>query len=154
LSTYVLVARLATIEDLLDRFVECVPRRAAGRGQLRELLESRGESGFVPATSQLERWLRLMLGDAASGEFVFEASPPWWPDGEGRVDAYCAPRRLIVEADGRRWHTREADFVQDRRRDNLAAAHGHAVLRFTFIDLRDHREECRSMVEETIAARP
>jgi very-short-patch-repair endonuclease len=147
---HVLVARLATIEDLQNRFVDCVPRRAPGRGRLRELLESRGESGFVPATTQLERRLRLML---PSGEFVFEASPPWWPNGEGRVDAFCAPCRLIVEADGRRWHTREADFVRDRRRDNLAVAHGHAVLRFTYVDLRDHRDECRSVVQDTIAAR-
>ena len=149
---HVLVTKRVTIDELQDRFVECVPRRAAGRGQLRGLLESRGESGFVPATSQLERWLRRMLGNAGD-EFVFEPSPPWWPNGEGRVDAYCAPCRLIVEADGRRWHTREADFVRDRRRDNVAVAHGHAVLRFTHFDLRNNRDTCLAHVDETIATR-
>lgn len=148
-----LVGRLTTIDELHDRFVARVPLRARGRGGLRELLAARDTGGYAPPTSQLERQLRKMLLRDHADRFGFEQSPWWWPNGEGRVDAYCAESRLIVEADGRRWHTREADFVRDRQRDNLAVSHGHVVLRFTYLDLRHHSDECRTIVGRTISTR-
>ncbi len=49
-----------------------------------------------------------------------------------RVDAVIPEWRLILEADGRAFHTKRADFERDRQRDNLAAAHGYRVMRFTY----------------------
>lgn len=48
-----------------------------------------------------------------------------------RVDAVIPDWNLILEADGRAFHTKRADFERDRQRDNLAAAHGYRVMRFT-----------------------
>ena len=42
---------------------------------------------------------------------------------------------LIVEADGRRWHTRTADFARDRRRDRQAATRGWLTVRISWEEL-------------------
>jgi very-short-patch-repair endonuclease len=47
------------------------------------------------------------------------------------VDALIPAWRLIVEADGRRWHSRVNDRERDHDRDNVAAARGFRVMRFT-----------------------
>lgn len=60
---------------------------------------------------------------------------------------------MVIEADGRRWHTRERDFVKDRRRDNLAVENGYVVLRFTFDDLSRSVDQARSTVLRTALAR-
>lgn len=49
------------------------------------------------------------------------STPPW--------------ARLILEADGRRWHTRLEDFDRDRQRDIEASLLGWTVLRFVWADL-------------------
>ena len=49
-----------------------------------------------------------------------------------RVDAVIEEWRLILEADGRTFHTKHSDFERDRERDNLAVAHGYRVMRFTY----------------------
>ena len=51
-------------------------------------------------------------------------------DIDGCVDFGWPEARLIVEADGRRWHTRIADLRRDRERDNQAARAGWQTLRF------------------------
>jgi very-short-patch-repair endonuclease len=84
---------------------------------------------------------------------VYEYELPWWPHGEGRVDAYAPSHSLIVEADGRAWHVRERDFIKDRRRDNAATAHGHATLRFTWVDLVEYPTENEELLRMTIASR-
>jgi len=61
---------------------------------------------------------------------------------EPTVDSYIPDWRMIVEADGRRWHTRKADFERDRLRDNAAAAAGMVVIRFTYQMLKNHPEQC------------
>lgn len=141
-----------SLEELQDRFVPWARSRRRGVGQLRTLLAARG-GGFTPPTSELERRLRLFLSAPGLPEFAYEQELPWWRPGEGRVDAYLPTAKLIVEADGRAWHTRERDFVRDRHRDNLATANGHATLRFTFVDLEHYVDECLALVRETLAIR-
>lgn len=53
----------------------------------------------------------------------------------GRVD-FCWPeQRLVVEADGRRWHDPEDARDRDRRRTNAYARLGWTVLRFTWAEV-------------------
>jgi very-short-patch-repair endonuclease len=65
------------------------------------------------------------------------------------VDAYVPSWRLIIEADGRRWHSRKADFERDRLRDNLATSHGVAVLRFSYQMLTRNPQHCLTTILET-----
>ena len=59
--------------------------------------------------------------------------------------------RLIIEADGRRWHARFADFDRDKWRDNQATAHGYRVLHFTWVHLRDLTTDSLEVVNQTLA---
>lgn len=107
-----LVRRLVRLGELHDRFASWAPRRQPGVGDLREILRLRDDGG-APPTSQLERCLRRLLDDPTLPAFVYEHELPWRDSGQGRVDAYAPECSLIVEADGRAWHTREREFVSD-----------------------------------------
>ena len=56
----------------------------------------------------------------------------WRDDLPGRVDFVYRRARVVVEVDGRRWHSRDQDFELDRVRDNEAQLRGWRVLRFTW----------------------
>lgn len=146
-------SRSVDLAELTEAFVVHAAGRRPGTRALRELLSARSHDAPEPPTTELERLLRRMLDVPALPTFAFEVEMPWWPAGEGRVDSYAASCTLIVEADGRRWHTRERDFTQDRTRDNLAAAHGHGTLRFTYADLTRSVAACRATVTQTAVAR-
>jgi very-short-patch-repair endonuclease len=130
----VLVSGLASHEDLL---VEA-ERRAAGHPRgiagLLDVLAQRGE-GYIPPTSALEAALYDVLADPSLPPFQRQAPFPWWPEADDRVDALIPSWRRIIEADGRRWHTRRADFERDRWRDHQAQRHGYEVTRFTWLQL-------------------
>ena len=112
------------LDDLRDRYVGIAHSRLPGIGNLRAVLAAYGE-GAVPPRNELEQRLRLLLSTVANlPEVEFEATPPWYEPGEARVDALVRPWRLIVEADGRTWHTRVGDFERDRERDKPDDAAG------------------------------
>jgi very-short-patch-repair endonuclease len=81
---------------------------------------------------------------------VRQAPFPWRSARPGRVDVLLPDHRLIIEADGRRWHARHADFDRDRWRDNEAVAHGHRVMRFTWVHLHDLPEDVLDLINRTI----
>ncbi len=86
---------------------------------LRPLLgaaDGRCESGI----ESVARYLLQMLGLRVEVQVQI--------DGVGRVDL-LVEGRLIVEIDGRRWHS---DFERDRRRDASAAIGRYRTLRFTW----------------------
>lgn len=87
---------------------------------------------YVPTESELERMLLRVIDDPRVPNVNRQARLAWWPVLPHRVDAVIPDWRLILEADGRAHHTKRADFERDRQRDNLAAAHGYRVMRFTY----------------------
>lgn len=158
---------VAQLESLLDGRVtagkvevddfEVIRRRVAGgrvRGSARlfPLLDERAVDAWEPPGNQLERCLDLITDDPRIPP-VSRQHPFRLADRESIVDRFIARWRLILEADGRRWHTRRADFERDRQRDNAAAAQGLAVLRFTWRMLTQDLEGCRRILLETGAAR-
>ena len=87
---------------------------------------------YVPTASELERVLFRAIDDPRVPPIERQARLDWWPIMPHRVDAVIEEWKLILEADGRTFHTKRADFERDRERDNLAVAHGYRVLRFTW----------------------
>lgn len=126
--------------------------RVRGAGRLFPLLDRRGHDAWEPPGNLLERYLDQLVDHPGvppatrQHPFRFEVVPMI-------VDLYIAAWRLILEADGRRWHSRRADFERDRARDNAAAARGLAVLRFTWRMLTQDFEGCRRTLLETGAVR-
>jgi very-short-patch-repair endonuclease len=125
-----LTAKAFTLEELTDRFHTVTRRGKPGMANLRSVVESRGP-GYVPPASRLERLLIDVLTAGGLPEPVRQHPLPSRL-GPGRVDLAYPVWRLIIEADSRRWHTRNADFETDRNRDNEATLLGWFILRYTW----------------------
>jgi hypothetical protein len=69
------------------------------------------------------------------------------------VDALFAAERVIVELDGRRFHSTARNFQTDRRRDSVLAARDHQTLRYTWQRLRDEPEAIAGELRRVLALR-
>jgi very-short-patch-repair endonuclease len=101
------------------------PGTAAMRQVLGDLLD---DEPFPE--SDLELALARLLADAGLAGFRRQYRPPWYDGVRGVVDFAQPAARLVVEADGRRWHGTDQARVEDRRRDRAAALAGWRVLRY------------------------
>lgn len=138
------IARLETV--LLD-----VGRRGrVGTSVMRELVESR-QVGTDPDATPLERLGLAALSVEGISGYETQYSPAFAPT--WRFDVAFPERRLAIEWDSRRWHTRVDDFDRDRQRDRVAATNGWVVIRFTMEDVKDRPDEVAEQVVKALAAR-
>lgn len=148
-----LVGGSTSIAELLERQHVMERLRRPHVAVWKAMIAERVPEGVGHAESELEvllhRLLRRLSGDV---EVVFQATPSWWTEASARVDAYIPAWGLVVEADGRRWHARVADFDNDRWRDNVASAHGHRVMRFTHTHLTERPAEALALLRSAGAA--
>ena len=121
----------AVLDAVRDRYCALAPRGGRNLRLLRAVLERFG-AGAAPNESELERVLRLALNDPRIPPIRWQAPFPGREPGTRRVDGLIDPWSLVIEGDGRKWHTRVDDFERDRRRDAEAAAAGLQTLRFTW----------------------
>lgn len=118
----------------------------------RSVVDERREDAYQPPVSELERHLHRLL--ASPGIPTTQRQTPFaFERVRMAVDVYIPAWRLIVEADGRNWHTRKADMERDRLRDNEATAHGYGVLRFTWKMLTREPARCLDTLLRTGAIR-
>ncbi len=127
---HVLVTRKVTTNALFLVLDRTAGSRLKGTVRFREAVRDLG-AGYVPTESELERLLLSVVDDPSIPRPERQVRLDWWSTMPHRVDALIVAWRLILEADGRPFHTKRADFERDRRRDNLAVAHGYRVMRFT-----------------------
>lgn len=123
-----------------------------GVPKLRRVVAYRLADAYQPPMSELERLLYLILDDSRLPPYTRQM-PMSFQRVDATVDAFVPAWRLIVEGDGRRWHTRRADQERDQLRDNEAVAHGYAVLRFGYEILRDKPERVVDTLLRTGAVR-
>jgi very-short-patch-repair endonuclease len=136
-------AEPAELDAVRARFLAAVGR--PGLGRLRGLLDERGD-GYVPTQSELESALRLVVA-ARVPDIRWQAPLPWQPpDCRQRVDGLIDAWRVVLEGDGRRWHTRVADFERDHERDLAAVRHGYVVARFTWSQLTQRPAWCTDVL--------
>ncbi|MDH3300719.1 MAG: endonuclease domain-containing protein [Acidimicrobiia bacterium] len=119
----------------LDEVIACfnsVARRGVnGIGPLRKVLRTMTDGEPVP-DSALERATAMLLIEHGIDGFQPQYRPPWYDGIRGIVDFAHPELRIVLEADGRRWHRRDQDMTDDRRRDRLAARHGWTMIRVTW----------------------
>jgi hypothetical protein len=133
-------------------------RGRAGLRTLHGLLAERGD-GYLPTESELEVALRALFARPELPPATWQAPLPWLeethvgPRRRQRVDALVEPWAVIVEADGRRWHTRVVDFERDHDRDLEALRHGYVIARFTWAQLTGRPDECVDILLEVGADR-
>jgi very-short-patch-repair endonuclease len=146
-----ILGKKALIGEFVERLDFYAGSRREGLPTIRPLVLERLEDGWTPAESELEAMLLTTLTRLPSQPMIVrQASLPWRSPRPGRVDALVPAHRLIVEADGRRWHTRVADFDRDRWRDNQAVANGYRVMRFTWTHLNHLAHDVIDLIEQTI----
>lgn len=147
------VAKLTTYLEVIDLFASIMRRGKRGMPVLAAVLDARGD-GYVPPQSELERALFGLLEDRGVRDLVRQYPHPARTEVDGCTDGCFVPEKLIVESDGRRWHTRIQDIGKDHHRDNEALRAGYATLRLlhehivgdpdgTFDLVMDTREERR-----------
>jgi very-short-patch-repair endonuclease len=152
LDDCMLDGRLA-LEALEERSLFYAGSRRPGLAVMNALIAERQAEGWQPPESELEVALFAVLERLPSRpRIVRQAALPWRSPQPGRVDALLPDYGLILEADGRRWHARVADFDRDRWRDNEAVAHGLRVQRLTWVHLHDMADDVVDLLERTFAA--
>lgn len=107
------------------------------------------QKGRIPAKSTLERWLYKVLLAANEPRPRRQYPFPGRQMVEGCVDFAYPEAKLIIEVDGRRWHSRIDDLRRDHLRDAEAARAGWLVLRIGYEDLRDMPDEVVAIIRET-----
>lgn len=114
--------RLAT-EAHIRQAMGRVPARMPGLGTLRRLLD---QGGFARTKSQYERRMldlieRAGLPRPLTNHILLGHE----------VDMVWLDRKLVLEFDGRKFHTDRRAFEKDRRRDQDLVAAGYRVIRVT-----------------------
>lgn len=99
-----LASKKVQIEQLVVVFDSLARKGKRGTRALREILVRRGE-GPVVLKSELEHRVLELIDDAGLPLPVREFDAPWLKPIEGRVDFAYLEKRIVIEADSRRWHT-------------------------------------------------
>ncbi|HKX15259.1 MAG TPA: DUF559 domain-containing protein, partial [Propionibacteriaceae bacterium] len=134
----------ATTLAHLQRAMELTAARVGNRTRRQLLLDSSAEPW-----SEAERSIHRLL--RAAGITGWEANKPVvLRDLTFYVDIIFRKLKLVIEIDGRLYHTAAEVFETDRRRQNLLVLDGWCVLRFTWAMIEEHPEEVIAMVREAI----
>ena len=151
---------------LLEAVVVADSALRAGAVRLRQLRRAATARRGLPFTGRIRAVLRWC--DARSGSVLESALrvvlcqaglvPPSTQHDMvvqgvviGRVDFAWPLQRLVIEADGRRWHDPCDRRDADRRRDNTWARLGWTVLRFTWAEVLHAPDDVVSAVREALA---
>ncbi len=125
-----------TVGKLGVMLAETGRRGRTGTALLRRLLAVR-TADYVPPASELEALLVAVLAAAA----LEAPARQEWIGGTrapvGRVDFVYGDRRVVIEADSRRYHSAWLDVQADHRRDLLLTAAGWRVIRVNWHQLVD-----------------
>lgn len=116
-----------------------------GARQVRRVLGATGD----PARSRAERRLHGILRRARIARW--RANVPVYDDAGmiGIADVLFDDVPLVLELDGREWHSGRDRFQRDRRRQNRMVRLGLTVLHFTWWDVEDRPQELLRTVRET-----
>jgi very-short-patch-repair endonuclease len=108
------------------------------------LLDSRSEP-WSAAERSLHRLLRV------AGITGWKANRPiLLRDLTFYVDVIVRKRKLVIEIDGRSYHTGTEVFETDRWRQNLLILDGWCILRFTWVMIEERPQEVIAMIREAI----
>jgi very-short-patch-repair endonuclease len=134
----------ATTLEHLHRAMELTTARVGNRTRRQLLLDSRAE----PWSAAERSFHRLLRAAGISG---WRANRPVvLRDLTFYVDVIFRQLRLVIEIDGRLYHTGAEVFETDRWRQNLLVLNGWYVLRFTWTMIEERPEEVLAMVREAI----
>jgi very-short-patch-repair endonuclease len=134
----------ATTLAQLYRAMELTAGRVGNRTKRQLLLDSR-EEPWSEAERSFHRLLRSagITGWQANRSVVLDGSTFY-------VDVIFRKLKLVIEIDGRLYHTGTEVFETDRWRQDLLILNGWCVLRFTWTMIEEQPEKVLAMVHEAI----
>jgi very-short-patch-repair endonuclease len=144
--------RLTSTARIATCMAELARPGKPGLRRLGAVLDERGP-GHIPPQSELEARLFDALALARLPAPRRQFRLPGRGVIEGLVDAAYPDARLIVEADGRRWHTRIRHLVRDHDRDAEAARVGWQTLRFLYERITEAPHEVAATVADVLRVR-
>jgi very-short-patch-repair endonuclease len=147
-----LVTRRTSHEAIAACLARVIRPGKPGVIALGDVLDERGDGYFADA-SELERALFTALESAGLQLPRRQAPLPGRGALEGLVDAAYGDARVIIEADGRRWHTRVRDLKRDHQRDAEAARVGWQTLRFLYEEIMGDPGNVCAVIRDVCAVR-
>lgn len=130
-----IVRKLVCWDEMADTWAMHSRQGRNGCGPLRDLLEAHfGEQ--IPE-SPLERWLLRLIKERGLPEPVQQLELFDDTGFIARVDFAYPELRIIIEADGLRYHADSETFERDHRKRARLSAAGWTVLAFTWAMVRD-----------------
>ena len=121
-------ARISSYADIGECMTSIARRGKPGIRSLAKVLDRLTGTKAV-TMSKLERQLFEALSAAGLPRPQSQFPFPGRSFTNGCVDAAYVDAKLVIEADGRAWHTRITDLKRDHERDADAARHGWQTLR-------------------------
>lgn len=107
------------------------------------------QGGHVPPASELERALFAALDSGGLPAPDRQVPLPGRGPVTGVADAGYPDARMILEADGRRWHSRVDAARRDRARDAQVVRAGWVPLRFVYEQIIGDPAEVCAIVSDT-----
>jgi hypothetical protein len=147
-----IAAKLTTAEEVGSCLAVVARPRKPGAIPLARLLNKYGPGKSIPA-SKTERLLFAGLEAAGEPVPIPQHPHPGRHPARGCCDGTYVDARLIIEGDGRRWHTRIADIRRDRDRDNEATRAGYDTLRFLYEHIVADIDDVVATIREVRLAR-
>ena len=144
---HLVIRGAATVDDFADEVMELARHGKPGMKTMHSVLEVRRGASFM-GDSRLEMWALRLIREWGFPEPEVQYPLPWRSARKGRVDFAYPFIRLIIEIDGRAWHTTLEAFESDRLRDNHAQLAGWRVLRITYRMLVEQPEIVRDMIRQ------
>ena len=140
-----------TVSAIADRVATLARRGKPGMSTMHQVLSARIDEGFI-GESDIEALALRLFAVWGLPRPILQMPLPWRSPRRGRVD-FCYPHvRLIIEIDGRAWHTTLDAFEEDRMRDNHAQLAGWRVLRITRRMLIDRPDDVEEMIRRALSS--
>lgn len=143
---------LVSFAELLEVFEDLAGRGRTGTRVMREILTDRSPEYVAPA-SELERRFVEIVRRAGLPEPERQVDLGTRTGWVGRVDFLFRGVNLVVEVDGRPYHSALLDLEADQLRDYRLSASGRRVLRLRARLLRQQPELVVRLLREAFASR-
>ena len=116
---HIVLKKQGSLDDVCDLVLKVARHGKPGMKCMHKVLEARAGGSFL-GESQLEAMALRFFREWGLPEPVAQMALPWRSPAQGRVDFAYPEIRLIIELDGRAWHSTLEAFESDRMRDNHA----------------------------------
>ena len=148
---HIVLKKHGSLDEVCDLVLRLARHGKPGMKCMHRVLEARAGGSFL-GESQLEVMALRLFREWDLPEPVSQLPLPWRSPVNGRVDFAYPEIRLIIELDGRAWHSTLEAFESDRMRDNHAQLAGWRVLRITYRMLKDNPQMVRDLVRRALAS--